>query len=702
MKTVFDFVTGRRTKFFVVLFWIVLLGFAWMKASGFEKAQINTSESFLPGSAESLKVIQAEQDLPGGEQTPGLLVFQRDSGLTEEDREAIEAAAQSLNDKPLEAQIGKATAVFAEDGKTATVTVAYEASGEDERLNEAVERLDALSADVPDGLQAYLTGAIGYASDANEAFESLNGTLLIGTALVVIILLLLIYRSPILWILPLFAVIAAEVMTRAAGTIIAESGTVVNGQSAGIMTVIVFGVGTDYALLLIARYREELSRFENTHEAMRAALHASVPAIVASAATVASALFVLLLADNNGTQSLGPIAAIGVLFAMLSMLSLLPALMLIFGRFAFWPFVPRFNEQKEFAARGFWAGLGERVRAHPRRTWLLVLVFMGFLSLGWMEYSEGLTQNNSYTSKVDSVRGEELLKKSLPPGATGPTVVIVKGDEGAVEETKAILRSDDQVAFVSEEVLTDNGTSRVQATLRSDPYSDAARATVPRLRAEMAGVEGAEILVGGPSAIDYDQRQTAKRDNRLIIPVALVLVFLILILLLRAVTLPIVLMATVVASFFASLGASIWVFANVFGYPGIDPGLPLYVFIFLVALGVDYNIFLMARAREETAEVGSDDGMMRALVATGGVITSAGLVLAGTFSILATLPLVFLVEIGFAVAFGVLLDALVVRSVLVPALVWDIGPRVWWPSRLGKDADGNDIGSGIGPVSSDT
>lgn len=695
MKSVFDFVTGRKTKFLVVLFWILLLGLVSGKAGNFEKVQINTSESYLPGSAESLQAIEAEQQLPGGEQLPGLLVFQRDTGLTAEDRAAVEQAAQSLNDKPIEAQVGKAAATFSEDGKTATVHVAYEATGEDERLTNAAERLNALADDVPEGLQAFLTGGIGYAADANDAFESLNGTLLIGTALVVIILLLLIYRSPILWIIPLISVIFAEMMTRAVGTIIAESGTVVNGQSAGIMTVIVFGVGTDYALLLVARYREELRRIDDTHEAMRAALHASVPAIVASAATVASALFVLLLADNNGTQSLGPIAAIGVLFAMLSMLTLLPALMLIVGRFAFWPFVPRMNTVEDSGTRGFWSNLGQRVRAHPRRTWLAVLVFMGFLSLGWMEYSEGLTQNNSYTSKVDSVRGEELLNKSLPPGATGPTVVIVKGDDQAVAAAKDVLRSEQQVANVDEQVLRSNGTARITAVLKSDPYSDDARSSIPRIRAGMAEIENAEVLVGGPSAIDYDQRKTAKRDNKLIIPVALVLVLLILIALLRAVTLPLMLMATVVASFFASLGASIWAFEHIFGFPGVDPGLPLYVFIFLVALGVDYNIFLMARAREETTKFGSDDGMMRALVATGGVITSAGLVLAGTFSILATLPLIFLVEIGFAVAFGVLLDALIVRSILVPALVWDIGPRIWWPSRLVKvvGRDPKDIGT---------
>ncbi|MGB0888958.1 MAG: MMPL family transporter [Solirubrobacterales bacterium] len=684
MKSVFDFVTGRRTKYLVFLFWILLLVATGSKAADFEKVQVNTSESFLPGSAESLKAIELEQTLPGGEQLPGLVVFQRDSGLTDEDRTAVEQAADSLNANPLEGQVGKAIPSFADDGNTATLYVAYEATGEDERLTAAKERLDAITEQAPDGLAAFVTGGIGYAADATEVFDSLNTTLLLGTALVVITLLLLIYRSPILWIIPLLSVLFAEGLTRAAGTLIAEAGAVVNGQSAGIMTVMVFGVGTDYALLLVSRYREELRRHEDTHEAMRAALHASVPAIVASASTVASALFVLLLADSNSTQALGPIAAVGVLIAMFSMLTLLPALMLIVGRFAFWPFVPRYRSDHEFAARGFWAKLGQRVRSHPRRTWLAMILLMGVLALGWTEYSEGLNENNSYVAEVDSVRGEELLKKSLPPGATGPTIVIVKGDEDAVTAATQTLRSDPQVAVVDDNPISANGVTRIQATLKTDPFAEEARASIPRLRASLDRVEDAEIYVGGQSAEAYDQRKTAKRDNQLIIPVALVLVLLILIALLRAVTLPLVLMATVIASFFASLGASLWVFTNVFGFPGIDPGLPLFVFIFLVALGVDYNIFLMARAREETLKVGSDEGMMRALIATGGVITSAGIVLAGTFSILATLPLVFMVEIGFAVAFGILFDALLVRSVLVPALVWDIGARVWWPSALTK------------------
>lgn len=694
MKSVFDFVTGRRSKWLVVLFWLLLVGVLSGKAGQFEDAQVNSNESFLPGSAESLKALKLEQSLPGGEQLPGLVVFQRDSGLTGEDKAYVKEAAAGFTEDPIDGQVGQPRVSFAEDGRTATLIVAYEANGADERLREAEDRLDSIAANAPNGTEAYLTGGIGYAADAVDAFESLNSTLLIGTAIVVITLLLLIYRSPILWILPIVAVAFAEMLTRAAGTLISEAGATVNGQSAGIMTVMVFGVGTDYALLLISRYREELRRHEDHHEAMRSALHASVPAVVASAATVASALFVLLLADNNGTQSLGPMSAIGVLLAMLSMLSLLPALMLIVGRRAFWPFIPRFQSAEHFDEHGFWARLGQRVRAHPRRTWALVLVVLGVMALGWTAYDEGLSQNNAYTSKVDSVRGEELLKESLPPGATGPTLVFVTGSEQAAKQAAEITAGNPSVVQVSQPVRVDDVT-RFEAIFEGDPYTQASRDVIPQLRDQLAAVEGAEILVGGPTAIDHDNRKASKRDNRVIIPVALVLVLLILIALLRAIVLPVVLMLTVIASYFATLGASLWIFEHVFGFPGVDPGIPLYVFIFLVALGVDYNIFLMARAREETLSAGSDEGMMRALVATGGVITSAGLVLAGTFAILATLPLIFLVETGFAVAFGVLVDALIVRSVLVPALVWDIGPKVWWPSALAKDRESDPSGGQV-------
>lgn len=681
----FDFVTGRKTKFLVIVFWILAVALASGKAAGFEDAQNNESSSFLPGSAESLKALELEKTMPGGEQLPGLVVYRRDAGLTSADKRAIRADLDELKRRGIMDQLGKPAVQFAEDGKLALMVVAKRATGESENLMAAAERLrDVTYEGAPDGLNVKLSGGIGYADDAISVFESLGGTVLFGTAAIVIILLLLIYRSPFLWLVPILAVGFAEMMARAFATLIADLGMVVNGQSATIMTVLVFGVGTDYALLLIARYREELRRHEDRHEAMRFALHRSVSTILASAATVASGLFVLLLADNNGTQSMGPIAAIGVLTAMLAMLTVLPALLLMFGRVSFWPFIPRFHSTDHFSVGRFWSRLGDRVAAAPRLIWIGAVLVMAVMAVGWTSYSDQLTQNASYRDKVDSVEGEKLLAESLPKGGTAPTVVIVRGNMEDATRVAAALRRDPQIAAVSPRFQEDAraGLVRVEATLKADPYSDTARAAVPRLRRALARAAPDGAYVGGPTAIDYDSRKASARDTKVIIPIALVLVLVILIVLLRAIALPLLLMGTVVASFFASLGVSYLLFEHLFDFPGADPGLPLYVFIFLVSLGVDYNIFLMARVREETLNVGTKLGMMRGLIATGGVITSAGAVLAGTFSIMASLPLVFISEVGFAVAFGVLFDALIVRSVLVPALVWDIGSKIWWPGAL--------------------
>lgn len=680
----FDFVTGRKTKFAVLAVWLLVVVLAAGKAGQFEDAQNNESESYLPGSAESLKVVELEKTLPGGEQVPGLVVYRRAGGLTKGDKAAVAADAAALKKDGIVGQLGEPALIFAKDGETAVMTIAMRATGESEKLEKAAGRLRELADSSPPGLEAKLTGGIGYSDDAIRVFNSLGGTVLIGTLLVVIVLLLLIYRSPFLWLMPIIAVGLAESVSRAFGTLIAEAGMIVNSQSATVMTVIVFGVGTDYALLLIARYREELRRHEDTHAAMRFALHRSVPAILASGATVAAALIVLLLAENNSTQSMGPIAAIGVVTAMFSMLTALPALLLVVGRNAFWPFVPHFRSSDHFAAGGFWHRLGQRIVANPRVIWLGMLAVMAVMASGWTAYSDELTQTSAYRDKVDSVEGEKLLAKSLPKGVTAPTVVVVRGNRDTAERVADVVRKDPLVANVSNKFLEDKTKRlvRVEATLKADAYSDAARAAIPRIRHSLSRAAPGAAVIGGPTAIDYDSRKAVARDNKVIIPVALVLVMLILITLLRAIALPLLLMASVVVSFFASLGTCYWLFDVVFSFPGADPGLPLFVFIFLVALGVDYNIFLMARVREESIRAGTREGVMRGLVATGGVITSAGLVLAGTFSIMASLPLVFISEVGIAVAFGVLFDALLVRSVLVPALVWDIGSRVWWPSAL--------------------
>lgn len=673
------FITGRYTKFAVVAIWIIFVSLMMAKAGKFEDAQKNDSMSYLPDTAESLKVVELEKKQTG-EQLPGIQVYYRASGLTGDDIAAIKEDARSLTEKPVEGQLGPAYAVFAKDGKTGLVKVTVISNGEGDDLRKIAADIRDRAADSPDGLVVKLSGGIGFSDDAIAVFQSMNSTVLIGTLLLVITLLLLIYRSPILWILPILSVGFAEIVSRGFGTMIAESGTTVNGQSAIIMTILIFGVGTDYALLLISRYREELRRHEDRHDAMARALRKSSPAILASAGTVVLALFTMILGELNSTSSTGPIGAMGVAMAMLSMLTLLPALLLIFGRWSFWPFIPRFHSPDHFVASGFWTKLADFVQ---RRRGLVIAgmcALIAVMSLGWLQFNSGLTQTDSYTKSVESIEGQKILARTLPAGAVGPVVVMVKNPSQTDAVVATLKRTNGVVAVAKPQ--TAKGLTRIEATLKAEPYSRQARDVIEPLRQSLRAVAGDAVLVGGVTAVDTDVRASQARDNRLIIPIALSVVFLILIVLLRSLVAPVMLIFTVLASYFAVLGLSFVVFQDVFGFVGVDTSFPLWVFIFLVALGVDYNIFLMARVREETLVHGSSDGMRRGLVATGGVITSAAAVLAGTFTVLAFLPLVFLAEIGFSVAFGVLFDALLVRSVFVPALVWLIGPKVWWPSAL--------------------
>jgi len=543
----------------------------------------------------------------------------------------------------------------------------------------------------PDGeLAVAVTGPAGFAADAIEVFETINGTLFLAAFGLVFVLLILIYRSPIFLFIPLFAVGAAEIAARALGYGLTELGVTVNGQSSSILSILVLGAGTDYALLLVARYREELRRHEDKHEAIALALRTAGPAIVASGLTVIAALLCLTLADVQGTAGLGPIGALGVAVAMLSMLTLLPALLTVFGRRAFWrpPIfgwsngIPHAGDPGADATHGVWRRVGERVARRPRRVWVGVTALLLVMCLGWLTLDTGLTQADGYREEVESVTGQELLARSFPAGASAATEVLVPDPADVPAVTRAVSGADG-VAAVRPAQRGEQGVL-LNAVLEPDPYSTEAYDLIPGIREAAKRAGGQEVLVGGPSAIEYDVRQAAARDTRLILPIALVVVFLILLALLRAVTGALLLIGTVILSFAAALGVSLVVFDVIFGFPGVDPSLPLYAFVFLVALGIDYNIFLMARVREETERHGTREGMLRGLAVTGGVITSAGIVLAGTFSVLAVLPLVFLTEIGFVIAFGVLLDTFLVRSVLVPALVLDVGPRTWWPSRLAR------------------
>jgi RND superfamily putative drug exporter len=525
-----------------------------------------------------------------------------------------------------------------------------------------------------------VTGSAGFAADAIDVFESINGTLLMATGLLVLILLILIYRSPIFWLIPFFAVVVAEVGSRGLGYLLTELGVTVTGQTSAILTVLVFGAGTDYALLIVARHREELRRQQDRHAAVATAMRTAGPAIVASAATVMVSLLCLGLAEVKGTSGLALVGAMGIGLAMVVMCTLLPALLAIFGRRAFWPFIPHYGDEGADATHGYWRRVAERVGWRPRRIWVGSSVALAVMALGLLTYNNGLTTGNGFRDEESSTRGQDLVAQAFPAGADVPNTVLVPNPQEA-DAVRAALRRQPEVATLGP-VETGPPGARFDLVLRNEPYSTEAFDQIPGLRevAERAG--GDDVLIGGPTAEEYDVRQSAERDTYVIVPIVLLVVLIVLAILLRAVILPLLLIATVVLSFLAALGVGSFFFEYVFDFPGSDPSLPLWTFVFLVALGIDYNIFLMARVREEALRHGTRHGMLRGLAVTGAVITSAGVVLAGTFSVLASLPLVFLTEIGFVIAFGVLLDTLIVRSVLVPAIVFDIGPKVWWPSTL--------------------
>jgi putative drug exporter of the RND superfamily len=527
-----------------------------------------------------------------------------------------------------------------------------------------------------------VTGPAGCAADAIEVFDSINGTLLAGTALLVFVLLVLIYRSPIFWLIPFFSVIVAEVSSRGLGYLLSELGVTITGQSSAILTVLVFGAGTDYALLIVARFREELRRQRDKHAAVATAMRTAGPAIVASAATVMAGLLCLSLARVNGTAGLALIGAMGIGLAMLVMCTLLPALLTIFGRRAFWPFVPHLGDEGADATHGVWRRVAERVGWRPRRVWVGSVAVLGVMCLGLMFFNTNLTTGNQFREEESSTRGQELVERAFPAGANVPNTVLVPNPRQG-DEVRAAVRRGPEVAALGPVEEGPPG-ARFDLTLRADPYSTKAFEQIPELRQVAARAGGDGVLIGGPTAEEYDLREAAERDNWVIMPLVLLVVFVVLAILLRALLLPVLLISTVVLSFVAALGVGAFFFEYVFDFPGSDPSLPLWAFVFLVALGVDYNIFLMSRVREESLRHGTRHGMLRGLAVTGGVITSAGIVLAGTFSVLASLPLIFLTEIGFVIAFGVLLDTFIVRSVLVPALVFDIGPKVWWPSTLAQ------------------
>jgi putative drug exporter of the RND superfamily len=684
---------GRTAKWLVLIVVVLVYGGLASQAGKFENAQKNESSSWLPGDAESVKALEAVQRMPGGELAPAVIVYERRGGLTDADKARIDETVQRLNADRRELVLEAQRPVFSPNGASAIIVQPVQpGEGQADKFETAVQSIRDRIGEPDAGLEVRLTGAAGFSLDSIKVFGGINGTLLYAAAAIVLVLLILIYRSPIFWVIPFFSVVLAEGASRGAGYLLAEAGVIINGQTGGILPVLVFGAGTDYALLLVSRYREELRRHEDKHDAMRVALRGAGPAILASGLTVIAALLTLSVAEVNSTAGLGPVGAMGVALAMISMLTVLPALLVICGRRAFWSpgldTIPHYGQGGTDETHGFWRGIGDRVARRPRMIWVVGTFVLLVLAANVLNLDTSQTTGTGFRDEVDSVTGQEVLSRNFPAGASAPADVIV-GDRAKVEAVTRALQGES--ALVSEVRPAGEGPDGVHlaVTLKGDPYASATLDQIPELReaAERAGE--ASTLVGGPTAQEYDLRQSANRDNLVIIPLTLLVVLAILVVLLRALVAPVLLIVSVILSFAAALGAGIFVSDYVFDFTGVTPTLPLLAFVFLVALGIDYNIFLMARVREEAQRFGTREGTLRGLAVTGAVITGAGLVLAGTFGALAVLPLVVLTQIGFIVAFGVLLDTFVVRSVIVPAAVVDIGRRVWWPSALAKH-DGDD------------
>jgi len=676
MRRLTDFLTARATS------WIVLVIAFAAAAAIFALGSGSDSETGpgagLPSTSESVRVSAAQENLPSADTTSALLVYNRDGDeLTDADLTAIADASASLAELSSEGFVPPPT--VSDDGTTAIVVVPLEVEGDLDAQTARADELRALAnTNLPDGVTALLTGPEGFAVDLSAVFAGADFTLLLTTVIVVAILLIVTYRSPWLWLVPLAVIGTADALASIAATRVAAAiGITLDASTTGILSVLVFGAGTNYALLLIARYRDELRVVEDRRKAMASALRGAGPAVLASGGTVVLSLLTLLFAQLTGNRALGIACATGVVIAMIFALVVLPAALVLFGRGLFWPYIPKFGS-RDASATGIWARLGTLVSKKPVAVVAIGVVLLGGLSVGVTQIRTGLAQTEIFISEPEAVRGQNLIADSFAAGSGSPTTVIVNADYAEEARDIAAGVSGVDAATVGE---TDGTVTQVTVVLAAAAETEAAFETVRELRTELRQIDGADALVGGLDAQALDVATATQADQDLVIPLILALVFLVLMILLRSLLAPLLLLLTVVASFFASLGLSWVLFRTVFDFPAMDTNVVLLSFLFLVALGVDYNIFLVTRAREEARLLGTRDGMIRALSATGGVITSAGILLAAVFAVLGVLPLITLTQIGIIVCVGVLLDTLVVRTVIVPALTFIAGDRFWWPGR---------------------
>ena len=679
MNRLTHFLTARATSWIVLV--VAFLAAAAIFALGSGSDSETSPGAGLPSTSESVRVTSAQENLPGADTTSALLVFARDGEeLTAADITAITAASAALADFSSEGFVPPPT--VSDDGTTALVAVPLDVEGD---LDVQTARADDLrtiaNADLPAGLTALLSGPEGFAVDLSAVFAGADFTLLLTTVIVVAVLLIVTYRSPWLWLVPLAVIGTADGLASIVATRVASAiGITLDASTTGILSVLVFGAGTNYALLLIARYRDELRVVDDRRAAMASALRGAGPAILASGGTVVLSLLTLLFAQLTGNRALGIACATGVVIAMVFALVVLPAALVLFGRGLFWPYVPKFGS-RDASATGIWARLGTLVSRKPVAVVAIGVVLLGGLSVGVTQIRTGLAQTEIFISEPEAVRGQNLIADSFAAGSGSPTTVIVNADFAEEARDVAANVAGVDAATVGE---TDGTVTEVSVVLAAAAETEAAFETVRDLRADLGQIDGADALVGGLDAQALDVATATQADQDLVIPLILALVFIVLMILLRSLLAPLLLLLTVVASFFASLGLSWVLFRTVFDFPAMDTNVVLLSFLFLVALGVDYNIFLVTRAREEARLLGTRDGMIRALSATGGVITSAGILLAAVFAVLGVLPLITLTQIGIIVCVGVLLDTLVVRTVIVPALAFIAGDRFWWPGRLGQ------------------
>lgn len=700
----------------LVLTWLAIAGVGGPTFGRLEEVSSNDQASFLPASAEATAAQDWQARFRDSDEVPGVIVIESGAPFTPAQLGEVAGLRTELEELKLgSAAVGP---IPSDDGKAVQFIVPVNESTE---IKEAVQELrDAVAEAAPAGMQTFVTGPAGLAADLTAAFAGIDGILLLVALAAVFVILLVVYRSLLLPIMVLltsvFALCAAILLVFG----MAKAGWIqLNGQSQGILSILVIGAATDYALLYVARFREALTHTTNRTGAVLTAWKASFEPILASGATVIIALLCLLFSDLNSNKALGPVAAAGILCSLFAALTLLPALMALLGRAAFWPFRPKLVPAEERepelvtgleGQKGLWRATGSLVSRRPRTIWVASVLLLVAASAGVLQLkANGVPQTDVILSASNAVDGQDALARHFDAGSGSPAVVVA--DQGKAQEVLNSVKAADGVgeAYLLAEGSVPitgapgtpsepdvrEGRVLINATLSSAADSLEAEEAVKALRNDVKAVDPG-ALVGGVTATALDTNTTAQRDLVIIIPVVLVVILFILMLLLRSVVAPVLLVLSVVLSYAAAMGVSALVFNNILGFPGADATVPLFGFVFLVALGVDYNIFLMSRVREESLKHGTRPGILRGLGVTGGVITSAGVVLAATFAALGVIPIMFLVQLAFIVAFGVLLDTVLVRSLLVPALAYDIGPKIWWPSKLGRPEADTAARSGAG------